>query len=111
MESLKLTRATKLWTSILPKSIRSSRSFVAATTPLQKERSKDEDIQKTCKEWRRAAKVVKGSAETVTTVTKQVDEKATQATEAVLNAKEAIVKTAKEIGESSEKLKDKFTGK
>ena len=43
-------------------------------------------------------------------MTKQVDEKATQATEAVLNAKEAIVKTAKEIGESSEKLKDKFTG-
>ncbi|KAL8104792.1 hypothetical protein AgCh_028821 [Apium graveolens] len=76
-----------------------------------KERSKDEDIQKTCKEWRRAAKVVKGSAETVTTVTKHVDEKATQATEAVLNAKEAIVKTAKEIGESSDKIKDKFTGK
>lgn len=47
----------------------------------------------------------------VTTVTKHVDEKATQATEAVLNAKEAIVKTAKEIGESSEKLRDKFTGK
>ncbi|KAK1379672.1 hypothetical protein POM88_026416 [Heracleum sosnowskyi] len=111
MESLKVIRGIKLWTSILPKSICSPRSLATATTPLQKERSKDEDIQKTCKEWRRAAKVVKGSAETVTTVTKQVDEKATQATEAVLNAKEAVVKTAKEIGESSEKIRDKFTGK